>query len=57
MQSGNQRCMADENQNLETMGRPDAELEKEALARIEGNIERILEELRALRADLAGRRE
>jgi hypothetical protein len=45
--------MPDENQNLETMGRPDAEVEKAALARIEENLERILDELRGLRSDLA----
>jgi hypothetical protein len=49
--------MPDENQNLDTMGRPDAEVEKDALARIERDIGRILDELRALRADLANLRE
>ena len=53
---GHQPSMAEENQNLETMSQPDAEVEKDALARIERDIERILEELRALRADLAGLR-
>jgi hypothetical protein len=53
---GHQPSMTEENQNLETMSRPDAEVEKDALARIERDIERILEELRALRADLAGLR-
>jgi hypothetical protein len=53
---GHQPSMAEENQNLETMSRPDAAVEKDALARIERDIERILEELRALRADLAGLR-
>lgn len=48
--------MPDENQNMETMGRPDAEVEKDALARIERDIERVLDELQALRADLADRR-
>lgn len=54
--AGHQPCMPDENQNLDTMGRPDAEVEKDALARIERDIERILDELQALRADLADRR-
>ena len=54
--AGNQSSMADENQNLDTMSRPDAEVEKDALARIERDIERILDELQALRAELAGRR-
>jgi hypothetical protein len=53
---GHQPSMAEENQNLETMSQPDAEVEKDALARIELDIERILEELRALRGDLGGLR-
>ena len=53
-QGGNLRCMADENLNLETMSRPDAQFEKESLARIERGIERILEELQALRSERAG---
>lgn len=48
--------MPDENQNLETMSQPDAEVEKEALTRIERAVDRILEELQALRADLAAGR-
>lgn len=55
--AGHQSSMAEENQNLDTMSRPDAEVEKDALARIERDIERILDELQALRAELAGRRE
>jgi hypothetical protein len=48
--------VAEENQNLETMGRPDAAVEQQALARIERDIERILEQLQALRIELTDRR-